>query len=94
MRSIICCVIGAFFDKTSRVCEMLFVLFIMPPSKVLYAHNVKLWYIPPRKSLQRQEQDIKFRVPLHYCAEDLALQFLLSEGRDEGGSGVVCELLE
>ena len=32
------------FDKTSRVCEMLFVLFIMPPSKVLYAHNVKLWY--------------------------------------------------
>ena len=30
------------FDKTSRVCEMLFVLFIMPPSKVLYAHNVKL----------------------------------------------------
>ena len=33
------------FYKTSRVCEMLlFVLFIMPPSKVLYAHNVKLWY--------------------------------------------------
>ena len=33
------------FDMTSRVCEMLFVLFIVPPSKVLYyAHNVKLWY--------------------------------------------------
>ena len=62
-------VIGMFLRRRLRVCEMLFVLLIMPPSKV----------VPTRQCLQRQEQDRKFRVPLHYYAEGLALQCFLVE---------------
>ena len=50
---------------------MLHVLLILPPSPQCQA------LVPPRKSWQRQEQDGKFRVPLHYCAEGLALQCFL-----------------
>ena len=55
-------VVGHFCEKTCRVCEMLYVLLIMPPSKVCPRQAI----VPPRQTLQRQEQDRKFRVPLHY----------------------------
>ena len=50
----------------------------------LILDTLYLWLVcknpSPRQTLQRQKQDRKLRVPLHYCAEGLALQCFFVTG--------------
>ena len=68
MRSITHGVIENFCEKTSGVCDCAddhASEQVCPQCQAV---------VPPR---QREEQDRKLRVPLHYCAEGLALQCFL-----------------
>ena len=49
--AVLCGVIGHYCEKTSGVCELLFVLLIMPPRKVCPQGQA---VVPPRQTLQRQ----------------------------------------
>ena len=53
-------------------------MLIMPPNNVCPQCQA---VVPPRQALQSHDQDRKFRVPLHYCAEGLALQCFLVNPR-------------
>ena len=55
--------------------ELLFVLLIMPLSKVCRQCEAVVYTI--KADFARQEQDIKLKVPLHYLGEGLALQCFL-----------------